>query len=283
MDSIDLLSTPGIVTLGPAAYFAVDTFFWIGGFLITIGMLEQMMKKRVGFLKFYIGCVVHRFIRIWPTYMVAILMFWKVAPYFGSGPIWNVFHNFACECDNGGIVWNMFFVDNFADHGPSGMKYCFGWGWYLAVDFQLFMITPFIFFTYKKSKKLGWLLTSLLLLASIITAFTMIMVNEWRYPIPNSKLKPQPEFMDKFYYKPYVRASAYFIGIFSGFIYYEWKNKNMKYVKVINYIKNSIPIRIAFYIIGFGMTQFIVWIIVPYQTGGEWSQLAQGFYNSLNR
>jgi len=29
--------------------------------------------------------------------------------------------------------------------------------------------------------------------------------------------------MDKFYYKPYVRASAYFMGIFSGMIYVQWK------------------------------------------------------------
>ncbi len=94
MDSIDILTTPGLTTLGPAAYFAVDVFFWIGGFLVTMGMLDQM-KKRIKFIPFYFGCIVHRFIRIWPTYMIAILMFWKVAPYFGSGPIWPTFYDFA--------------------------------------------------------------------------------------------------------------------------------------------------------------------------------------------
>jgi len=39
MDSINLITTPGIGTLTPAAYFAVDVFFWIGGFLVTMGML----------------------------------------------------------------------------------------------------------------------------------------------------------------------------------------------------------------------------------------------------
>jgi peptidoglycan/LPS O-acetylase OafA/YrhL len=94
MDSNDILTTPGVATLSPAAYFAVDIFFWIGAFLLTIGMLEQM-KKRFKFISFYFGCIVHRFIRIWPTYMVAILMFWKIAPYFGKGPIWNSFMNLA--------------------------------------------------------------------------------------------------------------------------------------------------------------------------------------------
>lgn len=86
----------------------------------------------------------------------------------------------------------MFFIDNFNDHGPSGMQYCFGWGWYLAVDFQLFLIAPFLFYLYKKGPKWGWIATFILFMASVITAFVMIMAHDWRYPIPNSKFKPQP-------------------------------------------------------------------------------------------
>ena len=59
--------------------------------------------------------------------MLAILVFWKIAPYFGNGPIWNGFEQIAGFCGNGGILWNMFFLDNFADHGAVGMDYCFGW------------------------------------------------------------------------------------------------------------------------------------------------------------
>jgi len=124
-ESLDILTTPGIVTMIPAAYFAVDTFFWIGGFLITFGMLEQVRKAK-SFPKFYFGSVLHRFVRIWPTYMLAILMYWKVAPYLGNGPIWKTFYTLSCSCNNGGVIWNMFFLDNFEDHG-NGMDYCFGW------------------------------------------------------------------------------------------------------------------------------------------------------------
>jgi hypothetical protein len=59
--------------------------------------------------------------------MVAILLFWKVAPFFGNGPIWRSFYNLSCSCNNGGVLWNMFFIDNFGNHGPNGMDYCFGW------------------------------------------------------------------------------------------------------------------------------------------------------------
>ena len=138
-------------------------------------------------------------------------------------------------------------------------------------------------YAYHKNKKLGWIITFVLFLTSVIIAFVLIVANDWRYPIPNPKFAPQPEFMDKFYYKPYVRASAYMMGIFSGFVYVEWKNNNEAFVKVINKIKNSLAIRIAFYVIGIALVEFIIWIIVPYQQGGEWSTTTQAFYNSLNR
>jgi peptidoglycan/LPS O-acetylase OafA/YrhL len=207
-----------MVTMAAQTFFAVYTFFWIGGFLITLGMLEQL-KKSKNLLKFYIGSIIHRFIRIWPTYVIAILMFWKVATYSGDGPIWKVLYDMSCSCNNGGVLWNMLFIDNFGNHGPVGRDYCFGWGWYLAVDFQLFLITPFILYAYHKNKKLGWIVTFMLFMASIITAFTQILVNDWHYPIPNPKLPAQPNFMDKFYYKPWTHASSYCMGIFSGFIY----------------------------------------------------------------
>ena len=85
------------------------------------------MQKAKSFVKFYFGAVLHRFIRIWPTYMLAILIFWKIAPYTSNGPIWLSFQFLANNCSNGGILWNMAFIDNFEDHGPSGMNYCFGW------------------------------------------------------------------------------------------------------------------------------------------------------------
>lgn len=73
------------------------------------------------------------------------------------------------------------------------------------------------------------------------------------------------------------------MGIFSGYIYYEWKNGNQKYIEIIDKIKNSIIIRVLFYIIGIALTQTVIWMIVPVQQGEEWSTLAQAFYNSLNR
>lgn len=89
--------------------------------------------------------------------------------------------------------------------------------------------------------------------------------------------------MDKFYYKPWIRASAYMMGIFSGFVYYEWKNGDATVTKYVNKVKGSVLLRSLFYLVGIGLCELTIWIIVPFQTGERWSTTAQAFYNSLNR
>lgn len=73
------------------------------------------------------------------------------------------------------------------------------------------------------------------------------------------------------------------MGIFSGFIYVEWKNNNEAFVNMINKIKNSVTIRALFYVVGITLVELMIWIILPYQKGEIWSTLAQALYNSLNR
>lgn len=39
VSTMDILQLAGMPTLITSAYFAVDAFFWVGGFLLTIGLL----------------------------------------------------------------------------------------------------------------------------------------------------------------------------------------------------------------------------------------------------
>lgn len=90
--------------------------------------------------------------------------------------------------------------------------------------------------------------------------------------------------MDKFYYKPYIRASAYMMGLWSGMFYNEWKSKNETVCKIVDRVKGSVLIRTIFYIVGITLISTIVWVVIPYQRGDViWGNVAQGFYNSLNR
>ncbi len=282
VSEIDILETAGIPTILCAAYYGVDVFFWIGGFLLTIGLLEKINPKK--FVPNYLMLIVHRLIRIWPTYLAAILFYWKVMPLMGDGPIFPLYSRIVNECDHGGFLYNIFFIDNFQNHGPSGQKYCFGWGWYLAVDFQLFILTPLVFLVYRRSKRVGLGLLVGLFAASLVSAWLLIFINHWRYPTYNPTFKPQPTFMDNFYYKPWIRAAPYLMGIFSGLFYLEWKEGNPKVLRLVEFMRGSVRLRVALYVVGTGLTTAVIGVLVPYQTGRvEWSNVGQAFYNSLNR
>jgi hypothetical protein len=45
-------------------------------------------------------------------------------------------------------MWrSIFFVENFID---NGQEMCLDWGWYLQVDFQIFIVCIFLLFLYGK-------------------------------------------------------------------------------------------------------------------------------------
>lgn len=88
----------------------------------------------------YAYAIVHRYFRIMPCYLIAILFFWKVSIHMGDGPL---FPFFASQTDPCKDMWrNVFFVDDFYD------SKCFGWGWYLSTDFQLFLYSLIMIFIY---------------------------------------------------------------------------------------------------------------------------------------
>ena len=96
--------------------------------------------------------IFHRYCRIIPAYLVAIVIYWKVVVLTGSGPLWPNFVDRTSDCQ---YMWrNILFIENlFSMWGD--MHYCFGWGWYLSNDFQLFVISLILIFIYAQHRFLG--------------------------------------------------------------------------------------------------------------------------------
>ena len=57
------------------------------------------------------------------------------------------------------------------------------------------------------------------------------------------------------------------MGVFTGFIYFEWKNKNETVVSYVKMITESVPARVCFYLLGIGLVNLALWIVIPFQTG----------------
>ncbi|CAD8060764.1 unnamed protein product [Paramecium sonneborni] len=91
--------------------FAVDIFFWVGGFFLGYVMCEERKAQSV-----------HRLMRIWPCYLLCIAINSYIIPYIGTGPRWFLQER-ATQCP-GGAWKKALFIDNFYED----WLLCFGWG-----------------------------------------------------------------------------------------------------------------------------------------------------------
>ena len=64
--------------------FAVDVFFYVGGFLLAYVFVKEGQNT----LGKYPLAIVQRFLRFWPSYLFAILIFYSVYLHLGQGPHW---------------------------------------------------------------------------------------------------------------------------------------------------------------------------------------------------
>lgn len=75
----------------------------------------------------------------------------------------------------------MMFIDNFTND-PG---YCFGWGWYLSNDMQIYIITPFLLIFYFKNNKFGLIVIATLFFGCLISGFIITYVDEYGFAFPS--------------------------------------------------------------------------------------------------
>ena len=197
-----------------ASYFAVDVFFFLSGFLGVYLMTLKLWKTR-GRAN-YIFLILHRYIRLVPGMLFMIMLTMWVLPYIGNGVIfWKSRPTMNVQCKP--YWWtNALFINNF--YPPSLMDNCMFHTWYLANDFQFFLLTPPLVMLYCRNRKLGYYLTLSMNVASmalclILTATLGITINKGG----------NHQFSDLYYSKPWTRWAPYGWGCILGFMWFEYK------------------------------------------------------------
>lgn len=135
---------------------SVDTFFLLSGFLLAWTCFREIERKKGKLnaaLMFF-----HRVVRTLPLKVVLVFLVVSVFRYFGSGPFWDTYSKplqFYCEKN----WWKtMLFIQNYAQ--PEEMVgffplffflfltnlffQCLGHSWYVAIDMQLYILSPLI-------------------------------------------------------------------------------------------------------------------------------------------
>jgi len=210
----------------PGCFYGVDSFFVLSGFLCAYNLDKKVLSTDEStrpdkFSKMYLMFLLNRFLRLVPLEMFCIFFATFVLPQMGSGILWNATRPGGGHCfdaSGGGqncvdYWWtNLFFLQ---DVGPYTGR-CFGHTWYLANDFQIYMVAPFFSLAYRINKRLGWSLLGATLAMGI--GITLVQTYEYDW-VPEIVAGGSKGFSNKFYFKPWCRAPAFIVGMAVGWLW----------------------------------------------------------------
>ena len=271
-------------TLINSAPYAVDSFFWLSGFLQGYLMTLQINShKKVNWPMI----LVHRFIRILPLYMFVVLGSWSLAKYMGNGPKWyNAEYMMHKDCSE--YFWAMpLFINNFIL--PSGPNNCLIGAWYLPNDMQFFIVSlPIMYLYVRHSRVFGWGLLSVLITFSIIANGSITYDEHLHARLDNPE--NSDHYMDDLYYKPYCRISPDCIGLLGGFVYYAFKKGKSGEVfdplasAIANGVNNSRVVRFLWYGLGLFLINFFIFVQYDaYKSDDHWSRSQNSAYFAFQR
>ncbi|XP_026847265.1 nose resistant to fluoxetine protein 6 isoform X1 [Drosophila persimilis] len=187
-------------------FFSVDSFFFIGGLLVATVALRSMDKSK-GKLNVPL-MYLHRIIRIVPILAIAILVYIKLTPIVSGGPYFKGGFHGTAACEKGWF-WTLLFVQNYATR-----NICLDHTWYLAVDMQLYIISPLLLIAlYKWGKKAAAGIAVLVLLLSSCLFATM-MVNKYSLLFKNGT---EGDAGRKLYSATHTHSAPWLIGFLFGY------------------------------------------------------------------
>eukprot|EP01063_Lacrimia_lanifica_P023561 TRINITY_DN3114_c0_g1_i2.p1 TRINITY_DN3114_c0_g1~~TRINITY_DN3114_c0_g1_i2.p1 ORF type:complete len:724 (+),score=189.09 TRINITY_DN3114_c0_g1_i2:36-2207(+) len=204
------------LVLGSSAYLAVDTFFFMSGFLACYLFLGAKAKrawpeqfsaavtaKNLGFTW------LSRYIRLTPLYAAVLFGSTYLTEYIVSGPFRAMYHHGGMNAGACPKYWylNLLYIQNmFQD--PEKMFGCMGHGWYLANDFQFLIIGSFLMVGYIYKPNVSVVLT---VLAMCVT---------WAFDIAFMTSRDSIDTMGMSnYMRPYIRGAPYMYGLLAAYVF----------------------------------------------------------------
>lgn len=206
-----------------AGFYAVDTFFFMSGFLVAYLFIKELQSKGLSF-KMMFMFYFHRIYRLTPSLIVGMFFFYLITPYWSDGPYWPIYQDFVISRCSTGWWYTILYVQNLVD--PSHL--CMGWSWYLADDMQYYVLSPIVLIAYWKNKYLGWFLTFLGIIVCMATNLGICLANDIQnFPLfqagaeIGNYIPPGGKYGALIYLPPWTRVSPYLVGFLCAFILVE--------------------------------------------------------------
>eukprot|EP00730_Choanoeca_flexa_P004796 TRINITY_DN11804_c1_g1_i1.p1 TRINITY_DN11804_c1_g1~~TRINITY_DN11804_c1_g1_i1.p1 ORF type:complete len:787 (+),score=220.84 TRINITY_DN11804_c1_g1_i1:113-2473(+) len=189
-----------------AASFAVDTFYFLSGLLTAYVLIRKINKS--GRSPPISLSVVLRYLRLTPLLAFLVGLYAALFKYFGKGPLW---FRFVDEIDHCKTSWwsNLLYINNF--YPVNYKEQCIPWAWYLANDFQFFILGMLILWLYNKTKTGAYIASFVMTMCGLVA--TTVLAVHYNIQITNKQATSQNYLYDK----PYTRATPYGLGLLTAF------------------------------------------------------------------
>ena len=272
--------------------YCVDSFFWISGLLMGYFYTAEVQNSKNFSAKSIAMTLLHRYLRLTPTFIFIVLFYWSLNAYLGNGPLWYNADEFIPQCSE--YWWtSLIYLNNFIPNWRGNN--CLPQIWFIANEMQFFIVSvALIVFYVKVSKTATWVLIFLISVISVV--ISGVLADYYDYNAIHSSLSNGNDYTDFYYVKPYTRIPPYIFGVLCGFIIYSYrKNKqdsNFVYDKFALYLANiqeNAYIRVITFVIGFGIINTLIFINLEpmrYPDNGYydyWSHTSNTLFTAFHR
>jgi len=221
----------------PAPALTVNVFFTITGLLTSYLMFKhnQAHSLFANPLK-WISFALYRYLRIMPMYALVVLYCKTLARFTGSGPYWDYGTSAIAQrrsCQQESWLWTLLFASNF----KSPVSHCIPSAWYLANDFQFFLVTPIFLAMLHKWPVWGQRAIKVCIAAGFLASFQSIYSSSLHdlRPIANfapHAFKTYVTHFDYNYTQPQYRILAYLCGLLIGFALHNYERLKLEHLRL---------------------------------------------------
>uniref|UniRef100_A0A914EAV5 Nose resistant-to-fluoxetine protein N-terminal domain-containing protein n=1 Tax=Acrobeloides nanus TaxID=290746 RepID=A0A914EAV5_9BILA len=211
------------------AYFSVDSFFFISGVLLAFIWFKEFKKdkRKVMSVQGWVLFYVHRIARLTPPYYIAVVFYTYVFHSMTSNmPVYLI-----QGIDEASPVlycqrnwWtNFLFINNLV----HWKEQCFGQGWYVATDMQMFIFSPLLLISLSIHPLAGIGVASALFFgSSAANIFTLYKNHYPASPYVTGPIDPMweedPDDLRSYqllmYDAVWIRCQIYIMGILVGYL-----------------------------------------------------------------
>ena len=163
---------------------AVDTFFFLGGFLVAY-LGAKDVDRRGGKLP-VLGMLAGRYARVTPAFAATLVFYSQIASRVGDGPFFVRFQRSVFRrCDR--LWWTeLLYLHNFVPFDSD--EVCMGWSWYLGCDMIFFACSPAVILLRRRRPRAAWVAMAAACVASF--ALTVRALPDRRFVFPRVRRAP---------------------------------------------------------------------------------------------